>query len=984
MDKFWVILLGCSVFSLSACKGVEPSTPAIAINEVVSSNDGVSIDESGQTEDWLELVNTSAETLNLSNYAIADSAAEFHTLPPIDLAPNAVIVLWADDDPEDGPMHLPFKLSASGDSLQLKDLTTSEIIAELVIPPLPTNQSYARFPSGSGNFVSCRYPSPNKVNGNECRSNATPTVPDLEQFTPFSADQWPQISPTGVGINELALFPAEFVEFKNFADQAINLNSLRLVLAPYPPTSGLPDYDSAYGIELPSRVLDSGEVWSLTINSAMVQPIADQAFNEGIAVLYDKSTHLAVDRVPFMFWPNGKVLSRNPASPFQLRFCHNSSPNLNNTCDPLDSRPLGNRTRGIYTPNDFAVLAEGAAESNIESVKFIIDLDLNNAVHFTSSRAWPLHYTFVREIIDQDPALNRCNAVENQLFNDGWWEFSVDNYFNNLTRRYHLGTLSKHANANLNNIEFTFGDVITAEQMRDAFYWVTSMTQSPYTWSLRPQDADQVSRVRAIEGSLPLVGPNAPFANVVYQGLAHGVAYGTLTYIPTGELPNTTLGSRMIVITNDVPNDIDFVAGLITEAFQTPLAHVNILSQSRKTPNMALPNASTHPDFKPLLGKLVRLEVNDGGYSVRLADAAEAELFWSQQNNQSEPLIPRLDSQTTQLLDLANADINDIPTIGAKAAQLAELYRIDQRQTRCSEGANFELPEGAFAIPMSHYLKHMNASGAQTYLDSLLQDNLFLTDSGYRKLALNTLKQMIMEYAVDANLIMQVEALVAERFGNKKVRFRSSSNTEDLQEFNGAGLYESISAELDDDKATVERAIKTVWASLWNPRAFDERLYANVVQESVAMAILVHKAFTNERANGVAVARNILSPTRTDQYYFNSQAGEASVTNPAPGIVTEQLIYQWPPRTPTLTYHSYSNLVDGEVISSTEVRALACSMSAIQNHFQQRLDPSNENRWFSMESEFKFLGSSRTLLIKQARPYKLGKIDIPNDCREIE
>ena len=520
--------------------------------------------------------------------------------------------------------------------------------------------------------------------------------------------------------------------------------------------------------------------------------------------------------------------------------------------------------------------------------------------------------------------------------------------------------------------------------MRDAFYAVTSLTYDPFEWTLRPQNNAQVSRVRTIEGTLPLVGPKAPFEHLVFQGLTPGIAFGTLTFINTAELENATLGNRVIVITNDVPNDIDYVAGLITEAFQTPLAHVNILSQSRNTPNMALPNAAETPEFKNLLGKLVRLEVNEGGYQIRGATLEEAELFWDEQQTTGDRLVPRLDALTETLVDLQNASMEHLPTIGAKAAQLAELFKIDQSRASCPEGAAFALPEQAFAIPMAFYLEHMQSSGAQEYIDALLEDDLFQTDLDYRKLSLQAVRQMILQQPVNPQRLSTVKNWVSERFGNKRVRFRSSSNTEDLAEFNGAGLYESISAELDDDERQVDDAMRTVWASLWKLRAVEERINANIDQSSVAMGILVHLAFTNERANGVAVGRNILAPTRTDQYYFNSQAGEASVTNPAPGVITEQLIYQWPPRTPTLTYQSYSSLLQNtRVITTAEARALACSVDTIQDHFRGLLDPFEENRWFTIETEFKLLGEERQLLIKQARPYQLGSLDIPNDCREF-
>lgn len=984
MNLSKIAFSGCLLALLTACNEPDKTdTPdTLVINEVVSSNDGVSVDETGQPEDLIELVNIGSETIQLRNYAIADAGSEFIILPDLELAPGAFIQLWASDDPERGPKHLPFKLSASGDRVSLRN-AKGEIYQQVDIPALATNQSYSRFPSGTGTFAICRYATPGKSNGQQCGPNTVSPLEDDIRFADFPSSQWPSLAPVEIGINELAILPAQFIEFKNFSDEVLNLGNYRLALAAYPPTDGLPPYNSTNTLDLPNVNLSPGEVFSVDITETLIIPIVQQAFNEGVAVLFNRQTQQPTDIVPFMHWPEGRSLTRRSTHPFRLRFCENPTSGNEDACQETPSREIGNRTRGIYTPSDFSFLAQGSGLSNEQSVKFVIDLNNQNAVHFLSSREWPLHYTFVREIIDMQPPLNRCNEEENNIFNIGWSRFSIQNYSNNLTRRYHLGTLTHHANAKLHNVEFTFGDAITAVQMRDAFYITTALTPDPFLWSLRPQDASQVTRARTIEGTLPIVGPKAPYANVVYQGMTPGVAYGTLTYIPTDDLPDALLGKRVIVITDDVPNDIDFVGGLITEAFQTPLAHVNILSQSRNTPNMALPNANKLPQFVTLLGKLVRLEVNEGGYDIRAATLDEAQEFWDAQQNGGEILVPRLDRQTTALIDLQNATIDDLPTIGAKAAQLAELYRVNPFNSACAESAAFTVPEKAFAIPMAHYLQHMQASGAQEFLDELLAEDLFYENLEYRKLALQSLRQMLLQHPVDPTLLNEVSTWVSTRFGNKSVRFRSSSNTEDLEKFNGAGLYESISAELDKRDKPIDGAIRTVWASLWNLRAVEERINSNVDQSAVAMAILVHYAFPNESANSVVVARNIFDPTRTDQYFFNSQAGEASVTNPAPGVMTEQLIYQWPPRTPTLTYQSYSSLTDQRVIAPTEVSTLACSMSAIQIHFRQLLDPRKENRWFTMESEFKFHGPERQLIIKQARPYKMPNLDVPNDCREI-
>src|SRR5690606_12304158 len=120
---------------------------------------------------------------------------------------------------------------------------------------------------------------------------------------------------------------------------------------------------------------------------------------------------------------------------------------------------------------------------------------------------------------------------------------------------------------------------------------------------------------------------------------------------------------------------------------------------------------------------------------------------------------------------------------------------------------------------------------------------------------------------------------IGERWGNDRTRLRSSSNTEDLPNFTGAGLYTSVAVHLDEP-GEIEAGIREVWASLWNSRAYDERRFAGIDPTNIAMAVLVHPAYRSEEANGVAVTRNVLDLSRGDVYYFNVQVGEAAVTNP--------------------------------------------------------------------------------------------------------
>ena len=114
---------------------------------------------------------------------------------------------------------------------------------------------------------------------------------------------------------------------------------------------------------------------------------------------------------------------------------------------------------------------------------------------------------------------------------------------------------------------------------------------------------------------------------------------------------------------------------------------------------------------------------------------------------------------------------------------------------------------------------------------------------------------MIEAHPLDAALRDEVVNAIHARWADGRVRFRSSSNVEDLAGFNGAGLYVSEGVDNDTDAdADFDVAIRSVWSSLWNDRAFSEREYYGVDQSRVAMAVLVHPGFPSERANGALPA----------------------------------------------------------------------------------------------------------------------------------
>ncbi|MBN2360925.1 MAG: hypothetical protein JXR83_15825, partial [Deltaproteobacteria bacterium] len=159
------------------------------------------------------------------------------------------------------------------------------------------------------------------------------------------------------------------------------------------------------------------------------------------------------------------------------------------------------------------------------------------------------------------------------------------------------------------------------------------------------------------------------------------------------------------------------------------------------------------------------------------------------------------------------------------------------------------------------------------------------------------LRRVIEKQPIAAATLAAIEQHLAQRFAalapTQALRFRSSSNVEDIEGFNGAGLYESFTGYLypellpqRDRDRTVEAALAATWASYWAAEAFEERRLSSVDHLGGAMGALVHPRFDDEAelANGVfTVALHRTADEQSVALEINTQLGSMSVTNPEPG-----------------------------------------------------------------------------------------------------
>jgi pyruvate, water dikinase len=237
---------------------------------------------------------------------------------------------------------------------------------------------------------------------------------------------------------------------------------------------------------------------------------------------------------------------------------------------------------------------------------------------------------------------------------------------------------------------------------------------------------------------------------------------------------------------------------------------------------------------------------------------------------------------------------------------------------------------------------------------------------------LKLIRKEIKKAPIDLTLLKLVNAQLAPGIS---YRFRSSSNAEDLANFNGAGLYDSYSGIKGDSIKTVENAIKKVWASVFNAEAFTERKLFNMAESSVAMAVLVHQGFPTEEANGVAITKNLFRSGGAG-FTINVQIGEESVVAPRDTVQCEQMviiaqeIFFGDGNKVYPQYIARSNMTTKPVLTASQIEQLYFALEKIKwiNYAKLlKLYGTLEYENFALDIEFKF--DKGKLFIKQVRPF---------------
>jgi hypothetical protein len=640
-------------------------------------------------------------------------------------------------------------------------------------------------------------------------------------------------------------------------------------------------------------------------------------------------------------------------------------------------------TRGTF--NQLADRATGAGAAGMPEVKFIYDRQTHQL--YFIPKQFKFHFDFATKVLGYSKDVEHFNK-----------EAYVDP-----ARRFVPGTLTAydhfedaHGKQGVYGLSFWSTDPVRAPIIKEAFEAIhKGMPFSDGKLVYHPggntQEAllkkDSGADAKALKAAGIGVLSNADLsASFSFMALNTGKSFGTLRVITgTGEGQPPPTHGDVCIYQDEIPATLPPMAGIITPRPQAYLSHVALKARQDNTPYVYARDIMKDAKAKALVGKVVSFTVTADGYVIKPATAKEAKAYLeAQRPKRSQEL--KCDVTRKATVDLDHVGHADVAAYGTKTANVAELHKLFKTGKLDVSGPGepqVVVPDG-FGVPMAAFdtfMKEAKFDAGHTmeeHLASMMANADFKKSPARREEMLkefqDAMEKAEMPPAVHAQLV-ELERKFKAKFGDANMRIRSSSDSEDLQGFNGAGLFDSYTyrpSEKDRPGRSLDDKFKKVFASVWNARAYSEFDFYKVKPQTVKMAELVIPNTDDELANGVVRWGGAIPGW--DTMTLNAMPGENLVTNPDGGSTPDAVVvgnYGIDNFEPEIQYEMHTNqqLPSGRthVLKDGEITALFKAMKVIQTHFA-KLYHREGDPTFNVECEFKITKDGK-LQIKQARPW---------------
>lgn len=573
-------------------------------------------------------------------------------------------------------------------------------------------------------------------------------------------------------------------------------------------------------------------------------------------------------------------------------------------------------------------------------VMFVIDRQNKNRIYYVNSKLYKFHKDFVNGTY--------LSLERGQVF--------FENNYIKPNRRFILGTVAYQTPVRKWTFEFWEGDLIPPDQIKLTSDVINRTFFTPVAYkpnSLRQEQASADIGVTRVLQTEILRGQE-------YQALNVAKGLGRIHVIQKLD-DHVEIGSNEILVLNEVPIQLPPVAGIITSKPSTPLSHINLLAKGWGVPNAYIKNA--HELLKQYDGWWVEFDARRDTYTIKRADNTALAEYQQRLKQRRDIMTPRFDLSVTALAPLTAQRRTSSVAYGAKSANLGELIR--------ARLPGFAVPPG-FTVPFSYYDAFIKQNNIDDEIYRLLDDQKFIHDPAHRRGELIKLREKIQRGTFDAKLRAEVLRRWRADLGGRGVFARSSTNSEDLPNFSGAGIYTSM-PNLKSDDQLIE-GIKAVWASVWNFQAYEARERAGIDHMKVFMAVLIQDGINSE-SSGVMITTDPFNRDAREAIYISAKRG-LGIKVVEGQRIAEQVVFR--PRAnavQVLTRSEEDSLLtfdenggvkeipisgDRAVLSDAVVRRLAAAGQNIKRVFGGR---DQDIEWAYMRGQ---------IYIVQARPFIAG------------
>jgi rifampicin phosphotransferase len=484
---------------------------------------------------------------------------------------------------------------------------------------------------------------------------------------------------------------------------------------------------------------------------------------------------------------------------------------------------------------------------------FVIDRKANNRVYFVNSQRFRFHKDFLLASY----LVPRGADVFKPIYVD------VD-------RRFVVGTIAWQAPVEKYTWELWEGDLATAEIIRSANEAINKNFFDKVYYkpnSIRQEDATaRLAIDRVLQDELN--------RNQTYLALNTGNAVGRIHIIDRlegGMIPDTVeVGDNEIIVLKELPISLPPVRGIIVAKPSSPLSHINILAKGWNVPNVYIKDADKL--FKAYDTYWYKLNARMDDYSLdRVQKGTELPPSPDEQ-------IPPSDLKTKRLAGIGEMRAVDSIRYGSKSANLGEMLH--------ARLPGVIVPDG-FTVPFHWYDRFMKNNGFDRVIDTLTDDITFVHNPKVRRQKLEELRSQIQSGKFDPELRAEIIKRWKTQLRGRPVFVRSSSNSEDLPNFSGAGLYSSVPNVLTEEKLI--DAVKKVWASLWKFEAYEARVRNYVSQKDVYMSALIQLGVDMEKG-GVMITKDPFDDRNKNAVYISAVCGHNSKVVDNTGI-PEQILF---------------------------------------------------------------------------------------------